>query len=45
MTIARLTYGIKLNLSYALHCDFIIYFDLLLLWFGIYLHLVTGTKI
>jgi hypothetical protein len=34
-----------LNLSYASHCVFIINFDLLLLWFGIYLHLVTANKI
>jgi hypothetical protein len=35
---------LKFNLSFASHV-FIINFVLLLLWFGIYLHLVTANKI
>jgi hypothetical protein len=35
-----INYGIKFNLSFASHWDY-----LLLLWFGIYLHLVTSNKI
>jgi hypothetical protein len=36
---------LKLNLSYALHGIIINFVLLCLLWFGIYLHLVTANKI
>jgi hypothetical protein len=36
---------LKLNLSYALHAIIINFVLLCLLWFGIYLHLVTANKI
>ena len=37
---------LKFNLSFALHLGlFYYYFYLFLLWFGIYLHLVTANKI
>jgi hypothetical protein len=42
--LTRLTYEIKLNLSYALHHGFIINFDLFFLWDDIYLRLVTANK-
>jgi hypothetical protein len=38
-------YGIKLNLSFALHCEFIINCDLLFHWIDIYLYLVIVNKI
>jgi hypothetical protein len=43
-TLTWLTYRIKLNLSFALHCGFIINCDLLFDWVGIYLYLVTANK-
>jgi hypothetical protein len=36
---------LKLNLSYALHEIIVDFILLFLLWFGIYLHLVTANKI
>jgi hypothetical protein len=35
----------KLNMSYALHGIYLLILFYYLLWFGIYLHLVTANKI
>jgi hypothetical protein len=44
-TLTWLSYGTKLNLSYALHYGCCYKFDLLFIWAGIYLYLVTANKI
>jgi hypothetical protein len=44
-TLTWLIYGIKFNLSYALHHMCCYYFCLLLNWVGIYLYLITANKI
>jgi hypothetical protein len=45
MTLAWLTYGIKLNLSFALHCEIYYNCDLLFSWDGIHLYLVIANEI